>query len=192
MGDSILTRARELAREYRLRRRARVGVEPRIRGRLWIHGEGRIELGDRVILDAAAAPIELHVAKGAVISVGDDVYVGGGSSIEAQCAVTIGARSRLGRFAKVIDNHFHSVVGNRTQRPPSVPVVIEEDVELGARAIVLPGAHLGCGCRVAPGTVITRRIPPHSLAAGVPAVVRPLGDAPPAMVDGAQPSGAKT
>jgi len=178
MSESIVGRVGEFVRECRLRMRASVGSAPSVRGHLWIHGEGLLQLGDRVILDAAVVPIELHVGKGAVIRVGDDVYVGGGSSIEAQSAVTIGARTRLGRFSKVIDNHFHTAVGNRSQRPASVPVVIEEDVEIGTRTILLPGAHVGRGSRVASGTVVTRRIPPYSLVAGVPAVVRPLADAP--------------
>ncbi|HMJ53479.1 MAG TPA: acyltransferase [Polyangiaceae bacterium] len=145
-----------------------------VRGRLWIHGPGRLEIGDRVVFDAATAPIELHVGPGAVISIGDDVYIGGGTSIEAQEAITIGVRCIIGRFSKIIDNHFHSVAGNRSERPRSVAVVIEDDVKLGPRSILLPGAHVGRGTRVVSGSVITRRVPPHSLASGVPAVLRPL------------------
>ena len=159
---------------YHLRRRAGVGRDVVVRGGLWIRGPGRIEIGDRVVLDGATAPIELHVGPGAVIALGDDVYIGGGTSIEAQKAVTIGLRSRVGRFVKIIDNHFHNAAGKRNERPPSVPVVIEDDVELGPRAILLPGAHLGRGTRVVAGSVVTRRVPPFSLVSGVPAILRPL------------------
>jgi acetyltransferase-like isoleucine patch superfamily enzyme len=159
---------------YRLRRRAEGGRDVVVRGGLWIRGPGRIEIGDRVVLDGATAPIELHVGPGAVISLRDDVYIGGGTSIEAQRAVTIGPRSRLGRFSKIIDNHFHNAAGKRSERPPSVPVVVEEDVELGPRAILLPGAHVGKGTRVVAGSVITRRVPAYSLVSGVPAVTKPL------------------
>ena len=64
--------------------------------------------------------------------------------------------------------------GKRNERPPSVPVVIEDDVELGPRAILLPGAHLGRGTRVVAASVVTRRVPPYSLVSGVPAILRPL------------------
>jgi acetyltransferase-like isoleucine patch superfamily enzyme len=159
---------------YRLRSRAEGGRDVVVRGGLWIRGPGRIEIGERVVLDGATAPIELHVGPGAVIVLGDDVYIGGGTSIEAQRAVTIGARTRVGRFSKIIDNHFHNAAGKRNERPPSGPAVIEEDVELGPRAILLPGAHVGKGTRVVAGSVITRRVPPFSLVSGVPAVTRPL------------------
>ena len=180
---------------YRLRRRAEVGRDVIVRGELWIRGPGRIVIGDRVVLDCATAPIELHVGPDAVIELRDDVYIGGGTSIEAQKAVTIGLRGRVGRFSKIIDNHFHNVAGKRHERPPSVPVVIEDDVELGARSILLPGAHLGAGTRVVPGSVVTRRVPPHSLVSGVPAITRPLSGAsgggsmsgPPPPPDGAAP-----
>src|SRR6476620_8817291 len=109
MLESLLDRAHELVGLYRLRRQASMRSTPEVRGRLWIHGGGRIELGERVVFDGHVAPIELHIQRGAVIAIGDDVYVGGGTSIEAQKAVRIGARSRLGTFCKVIDNHFHSV-----------------------------------------------------------------------------------
>src|SRR3954469_4996120 len=92
----------------RLRRRAQVGREVVVRGGLWIRGPGRIEIGDRVVFDGATAPIEMHGGPGAVIALGEDVYIGGGTAIEAQKAVTIGTRSRVGRFVKIIDNHFHN------------------------------------------------------------------------------------
>lgn len=171
---------------YRLRRRAEVGRDVVVRGELWIRGPGRIVIGDRVVLDCATAPIELHVGPGATIELRDDVYVGGGTSIESQKAVTVGLRSRIGRFSKIIDNHFHNAAGKRHERPPSVAVVIEDDVELGPRSILLPGAHLGEGTRVVSGSVVTRRVPPRSLVSGVPAVLRPL----PGQVGGGSMSGA--
>jgi acetyltransferase-like isoleucine patch superfamily enzyme len=158
----------------RLRRRAVVGRDVIVRGELWVRGPGRIVIGHRVVLDGATAPIELHVGPGGVIELGDDVFIGAGASIEAQRAVTVGARSRLGRFSKIIDNHFHNAAGKRNERPPSSPVVIEDDVELGPRAILLPGAQVGRGTRVVAASVITRRVPPFSLVSGVPAILRPL------------------
>lgn len=159
-------------------------MTPALDPRIWLHGGGRLELGDRVAFGVGTAPIELHIAAGAVLTVGDDVCIDGGVSIEAAKDVRIGARARLGTFSKVMDNHFHSASGCRQERPPSAPVVIEEDVDIGPRAILLPGAQIGCGSRVAAGTVVTRRVPPASFVSGVPAVVRPL----PASTVGAEPA----
>lgn len=143
-----------LAARYALRACSVVGLSPRVCGRLWIHGDGRVLVGDRVFFDAAAAPIELYAWAGASIILGDDSYLGGGTSIEATSSITLGARTRLGGFCRVMDNHFHPVVGDRHVRPAPRPVVIEDDVVLGPRTIVLAGARVVRGARVGAGTVI--------------------------------------
>ena len=51
------------------------------------------------------------------------------------------------------------------------PVTIEDDVWIGANAVILPGVTIGNHCVIAAGAVVTKDIPPHSLVAGVPAKV---------------------
>ena len=51
------------------------------------------------------------------------------------------------------------------------PVVVEDDVWIGAGVIVLKGVTIGSGSIVAAGAVVTKSIPPFSIAAGVPAKV---------------------
>ena len=51
------------------------------------------------------------------------------------------------------------------------PVTIEDDVWIGANAVILPGVTVGNHCVVAAGAVVTKDVPPHSLVAGVPAKV---------------------
>ena len=51
------------------------------------------------------------------------------------------------------------------------PVFVGNDVWLGDRVIILPGVHIGDGCIIGAGSVVTRDIPPYSVAAGVPAKV---------------------
>jgi acetyltransferase-like isoleucine patch superfamily enzyme len=156
---------------WRLRRCAAVGPGSEARGTIWIHGGGAVRLGARVVLDGRAAPIELHVGPGAEIVLGDDVHVAGGASLEAERSIRVGARARLGRFCKILDNHYHRVA-DHGERPHSQPVIVEEDADLGVRAILLPGAHVGRGTAVGPGTVVTRRTPDHAFVAGLPATVQ--------------------
>ncbi|MBI5232092.1 MAG: acyltransferase [Coriobacteriales bacterium] len=54
------------------------------------------------------------------------------------------------------------------------PVTIEDNVWLGERVTVLPGAFIGEGAIVGAGAVVSGRIEPLSVAAGVPA--RPVGE----------------
>ena len=49
------------------------------------------------------------------------------------------------------------------------PVVIGDDVWIGANAVILPGVTIGRHVVVAAGAVVTKDVPPHSLVAGVPA-----------------------
>ncbi len=148
---------------------ASVGEGTRAHGTVWVHGGGSVRLGARVHLDGTRAPIELHAGPGAELVLDDDVHVAGGTSIEAQHAVHIGARTRVGPFCKVLDTHYHRLEGDRTERPPPGLVVVEEDVELGPRTVLLPRAHVGRGSTVRAGTVVTRRFPPDSVLSGIPA-----------------------
>lgn len=50
-------------------------------------------------------------------------------------------------------------------------VVIEENVRVGAYAIILPGVIIGRGCAVGAGAVVTKSMPPGSIVAGNPARV---------------------
>lgn len=147
---------RSLEARYKLRACASVGQAPRVTGRVWIHGDGEIRIGDDVFFDAAKAPIELYSWAGAAIVIGDGGHIEGGSSIEATESIVLGARSKIGAFCKVMDNHFHPLVGNRNVRPPPRPVVIEEDVTIGPRSIVLAGARVERGSRIEPGTIVRR------------------------------------
>jgi acetyltransferase-like isoleucine patch superfamily enzyme len=103
---------------------------------------------------------------------GRDVAVEAGCSIEALQSVRIGERVRLGAFAKILDNHFHSRLGDRSVRPPSIPVVVEADAVIGPRAVLLPGAHVGRGARIGAGAVVSRRVPPFADVHGIPLVSR--------------------
>jgi tetrahydrodipicolinate N-acetyltransferase len=56
--------------------------------------------------------------------------------------------------------------------PPSAnPVVIEDDVLIGANAVILEGVRVGKGAVVAAGAVVTQDVPPHTVVAGIPAKV---------------------
>jgi acetyltransferase-like isoleucine patch superfamily enzyme len=53
------------------------------------------------------------------------------------------------------------------------PVLIEDNVWIGMRAMIMPGVTLGRGCVVAAGAVVTADVPPRAIVFGVPA--RPVG-----------------
>jgi acetyltransferase-like isoleucine patch superfamily enzyme len=123
------------------RGRASIGRDVLLRGRVWIHGGGKVEIGDRARIGAADLPVELHAESDGQIIIGEGVQIGGGTSIEATARVLIGDGARLGRLCKVLDNSFHTP-GDLDRRPPSQPVEIGAGSVIGEGAILLPGARV--------------------------------------------------
>lgn len=142
----------------KLWRCARVGARVQVLGNVYVIGGGHIEVGDDVVLDGRLVPVELHAEPGAVLTVGHGCVLEGGVSVEAQERVELGPGCTLRAFSKVMDNHFHPVSGARHVRPPSRPVKLEAAVEVGQRAIVLPGAWLETKVKVGAGVVVARRV----------------------------------
>ena len=157
--QTITDGARTLAARFKLRACDAVGSEPRVFGRIWIHGAGTVRIGERVTLDGRACPIELHAFEGAEIAIGDDVHIEAGASLEARQSIQIGNRCHIGRYCKILDNQFHPLRGDRHAAMPSQPVTLESDVEIGPMSVLLPGAYVERGAAVPPGKVISRRVP---------------------------------
>lgn len=156
---------------WKLRRCASLGAHPIVHGEVWIRGEGRVHIGDRVVLDGDPVGVELFAHEGAELVLGDDVRIGPGASIEATCSVVVGDGAELGAMSKVMDSHFHPLDGDRHRRTEGTPLVLGAHVHVGARAVVLPGGDLDDEAIVAPGCVIGRHVPDHALAIGLPAKV---------------------
>ena len=141
---------------FLVRRRVSAGRSVRVLGRVWVHGQGTIVLADDVVLDARAAPIELHAHGDGEIRIGRGAIIESGASLEATDRIVIGANATLGPFVKVMDNHFHPL-DEQHRLPPSRPVVISEGATIGPRAILLPGAWIAPGATVPTGAVVSRR-----------------------------------
>jgi maltose O-acetyltransferase len=160
-----------LQAHWYLRRATHLGKKVRVFGRPIIENRGILLIGDRVRIRSTVAQTEL-VVEGGTLEVCDGAYINYGCSIAAQKLVRIGANCRIGTYVMITDNNFHRLEPERRDEiPESLPVIIEENVWLGGRVIVLPGVTIGAGSAVGAGSVVTRDIPPRSLAVGVPAKV---------------------
>jgi acetyltransferase-like isoleucine patch superfamily enzyme len=164
----------------KLWRCSKVGARVQVLGSVYVVGGGCIEIGDDVVLDGRVVPIELHAGPAAVLTIGHGCVLESGVSVEAQQRVEIGPGSRLRAFAKVMDNNFHAVVGSRHKRPASQRVRIEAAVDLGERAIILPGAWLEAKVTVGAGVVIARRVKAGMTVVQPP---RPKPETPPSHED---------
>jgi len=137
-----------------------------------------MRVGARLRLVSTIATTELVTGSGGWLEIGEGVFINYGCSISANEQVRIGDRCSIGTHVIIMDNDFHQVdPQRREERPNSAPIVLEENVWLGARVIVLKGVTIGHDSVVGAGSVVTRDIPPRCVAAGVPArVIRMLED----------------
>jgi acetyltransferase-like isoleucine patch superfamily enzyme len=88
------------------------------------------------------------------------VWIGHGSLIETAypSLIRIGNNVTIGLRTTIIA-HFQEIAG----------VTIEDDVYIGACALILPGITIGHGAVVAAGSVVTTSVPPLTLVQGNPA-----------------------
>jgi maltose O-acetyltransferase len=163
------------ARWY-LRQATSVGTKVRLWGRPYVRNWGQMRIGDRVRLVSTVATLELVSMPGAMLEIGENVFLNYGCSLAARQLIRIGNDCSIGTHVMIMDNSFHRLEPERrNEPPPSAPVILEANVWLGARVIVLPGVRIGEGSAIGAGSVVTHDIPPRSLAAGVPArVIRNL------------------
>ena len=164
-----------------------VGQSVRIFGSICVHRSAgsTIELGSRVVLNArmksntldARGPTVLKTFRsGATIAIGDDTGLTS-ATVSAGSSIRIGSRVLIGAGVMITDSDHHPIIST-SERPrrfaglpsPSLdrPVVIGDDVFVGARSIILKGVTIGEGAVVGAGSVVTSDVPPGWLAAGNP------------------------
>ena len=107
------------------------------------------------------------------VSLGDYSGIGVNARIHGACI--IGSHVMMGEDCIIITrNHRFDRVDIPMMEQgfsEEQPVVIEDDVWIGDRVTILPGVHIGKGSVIGAGAVVTKNIPPYSIAAGVPAKV---------------------
>jgi acetyltransferase-like isoleucine patch superfamily enzyme len=116
------------------------------------------------------------LGKDTLISIGDDVGMSG-CSITAMNKISIGNRVMIGSGVLIMDTDAHPLDAAARQRGEIAqgrPIQIDDDVFIGARAIVLKGVHIHRGAVIGAGAVVTRDVPEFAIVAGNPA--RVVGD----------------
>jgi acetyltransferase-like isoleucine patch superfamily enzyme len=150
-----------------LRDCARVGVSVRLRGRPSVNVEGgTITIGDRCTV--SSRPVVSHFVAGpdAVLEIGDDVWIGHGAAIAAFERVQIGARTRIGPFAIIMDTNFHGSPGSQSVHHDCRPVVIGRNCTIGSRVTITRGVSIGDDAEILAGSVVSSAIPAGACAGG--------------------------
>lgn len=129
-----------------------------------------VGLGARLVIQGC------HIARGVTLTAGNDSsltinadFIGPYSSIVARQRVEIGSGSKIAERVTVRDgNHDHAVKLSQ-MKFSSAPIVIGEDVWVGANSVILTGVQIGEGATVAAGAVVTKSVPTNETFGGVPA-----------------------
>jgi acetyltransferase-like isoleucine patch superfamily enzyme len=150
----------------------RVGSRVRIWGKVIFGGD--VYLDSKVRIRASHVPVEIIAGPGAKILIGEGSFINSGCSLGAEQLIRIGKNVAIGNYSLIMDSDFHAIE-NHTDAGASAPVIIEDDVWIGARVTILKGVQIGHGAVVAAGAVVTKNVASRTLVAGVPArVIREL------------------
>lgn len=131
-----------------------------VRPGAYIVGCSKISLGKRCVIRPGCMIHGVSDNLNVSIDIKDDVLIGSG------CHIYVTNHTFKNVNIPIIDQG-HDL---------SQPVVIHKGAWLGANVIVLPGCTIGENAVIAAGSVVTKSIPPRTVAAGVPAkVIKTLG-----------------
>ena len=118
----------------------------------------RVEIGDNAV-----------IMMGAVINIG--AVIGEGTMIDM--GAVLGGRATVGKNCHI---GAGTVLAGVVEPASATPVIIEDNVLIGANAVVIEGVHVGEGAVVAAGAVVVEDVPAHAVVAGCPARVIKMKD----------------
>lgn len=129
-----------------------------------------------LILYYAIGRQNINVEHGAFFGSGKDIEVGDNSGIGLNCRIAgplkIGNDVMMGPDVMIFtQNHENSRIDipMNLQTAPKKPVVIEDDVWIAARVIILPGVTVHKGAILGAGAVVTKDVPEYAVVGGNPA-----------------------
>lgn len=132
-----------------------------------INRGGTIKIGSLVRIISNINRVLIDVNRGAYLEIGNNCRING-ANISVQTKVIIGNNCRIAPHTIIMDGDHHDV-SNRRDHGKKSEIIIEDDVWLATRTMVLKGVTVGKGAVVASGAVVTKNVPPYTLVGGVPA-----------------------
>lgn len=156
------------------------GVRPRLSQPVLCLGQGTITLASNVCIGVFPSPYFLtgvcHLeARGAhaKIVLGESTFINNDfTAIAEATSISVGKRCLIGPRVTIFDSDFHGLAVSERMVPAATiqkPVIIGNDVFIGAGSTILKGVSIGDGSVIAAGSMVSHDIPPGVIAAGNPA-----------------------
>jgi acetyltransferase-like isoleucine patch superfamily enzyme len=170
-ASTNFSRARfELGPGARLRIGAGVVTERRAEGvRLVVEAGAEIVIGAGTWLRSDLQSVHLVAFEGGRIEIGRESFLNG-CHLSAKREVRLGERVMVGPGSRVFDSDQHALDADRPEQ--GAPVAVGDCVWIASDVTVLRGVEIGAHSVVGAHALVTRSLPPHSLAYGAPAEVR--------------------
>ena len=154
----------------------KIRIKARTTGDIIIGNHVRLLAGWRSNRVGLSGPVILHTWDGGRIEIGDHT---GASAvvISSRSGVKIGKHCNIGGNVRIFDHDFHSL-NTEVRRGPrgcddcaTKPIIIGDDVFIGAQSIILKGVTIGDRAIIGAGSVVTKDVPADCIAAGNPATL---------------------
>ncbi len=110
----------------------------------------QVEIGDNAV-----------IMMGAIINIG--AVIGSGTMIDM--GAILGGRATVGKNCHI---GAGAVLAGVIEPPSASPVVVEDNVLIGANAVVIEGVRIGENSVIAAGSIVIEDVPANSVVAGVP------------------------
>jgi 2,3,4,5-tetrahydropyridine-2,6-dicarboxylate N-acetyltransferase len=113
---------------------------------------------------------QVEIGNNAVIMMGASINIGAviGEGTMIDMNVVLGGRATVGKNCHI---GAGTVLAGVIEPPSAKPVIVEDDVVIGANCVVLEGITIGKGAVVAAGAIVIDDVPPYTVVAGTPARV---------------------
>lgn len=135
-----------------------------------------VRIGKRTVL--AAHSTYNGIKYNPSIEIGNSVNIGQDSNISCINNIKIANNVLIGRKVMINDNSHGVFERNMLDVPPRLrplsskgSITIDENVWIGEMVCILSGVHIGRGSIIGAGSIVTKDVPPYSLAAGIPAKI---------------------
>jgi acetyltransferase-like isoleucine patch superfamily enzyme len=153
-----------------------VGKNLMVFGSFMLEGNGNVFIGDNCTFhNRVNLFVGRYIFDDAEIRIGDNCNIAYGVTMEAAKSIRIGNNCMIAANVLILDNDSHPLAvaerrDNHSTAEVSVkPVVIEDDVWIGDRCVIMKGVTIGRGSIISAGSIVTRSVEPMKIVMSVPA-----------------------